>query len=167
MTDSQSIHTSTNDPTLFLLMAESYSIVYAHHSFLIHSSAVSGHLGFCYNLGYYKQCCSERQGTYVILNFDLSRVYVLLWDCWVPLWKSNWNSRNNIPPDCSVLCECQLYVCIWHSMVFSGIDPGARHSGFTSCQEHWQAVAPLCFMPISKTTGSPSCDGCIGGTAES
>ena len=34
---SRSIHISTNDPVLFLLMAEYYSIVYVYYSFFNHS----------------------------------------------------------------------------------------------------------------------------------
>ena len=44
MTLSRSIHISTNDPILFLFMAEQYAIVYRYHIFFIHSSA-DGHLG--------------------------------------------------------------------------------------------------------------------------
>ena len=43
MTDSRSIHITTNDPIFLLCVAESYSIVYMHHIF-IHSS-VDEHLG--------------------------------------------------------------------------------------------------------------------------
>ena len=37
MTGLRSINMSTNDPILFLFMAESYSIVYMNHMFFIHS----------------------------------------------------------------------------------------------------------------------------------
>ena len=37
VTDSRSIHVSTNDPISFLFMAEYYSIVYMYHIFFIHS----------------------------------------------------------------------------------------------------------------------------------
>ena len=42
---SRSIHVAKNAIISFLLMAESYSIVYMYHFFLIHSS-VDGHLGY-------------------------------------------------------------------------------------------------------------------------
>ena len=48
MTVSRSNHVSTNDPILFLFMAEQYSIVYMYHIFFIHSS-VDGHLG-CFHV---------------------------------------------------------------------------------------------------------------------
>ena len=48
MTDSRSIHISTNDPILFLFMAEWYSIVYIYHIFFIPSSII-GHLG-CFHV---------------------------------------------------------------------------------------------------------------------
>ena len=41
------IHLIRTDSNVFFLMAESYSVMYMYHSFLIHSSA-DGHLGcFC------------------------------------------------------------------------------------------------------------------------
>ena len=57
-----------------------------------------------------------------------------------------------------------LYVCIWHRMVFSSTDSGARHSGLTSCHERLQTVGPLCALaaPSVKQHGSPSCDACMG-----
>ena len=48
MTDSNSIHLTTNNPVSFPFMAESYSIVYMCHIFFIHSS-VDGHLG-CFHV---------------------------------------------------------------------------------------------------------------------
>ena len=48
MTVSRSIHVSTNDPVLFHLMAEQYSIVYMYNIFFIHSS-VDGNLG-CFHV---------------------------------------------------------------------------------------------------------------------
>ena len=48
MTDSRSIHLTTNNSILFLFMAEQYSIVYMCHSFFIHLS-VDGHLG-CFHV---------------------------------------------------------------------------------------------------------------------
>ena len=44
ITNSNTIHISTNDPTAFLFIDELYSIVYMYHSFFIHSS-VNGLLG--------------------------------------------------------------------------------------------------------------------------
>ena len=41
-------------------MAESYSVVYMYHSFLIHSSSRTSRLFPC--PGYYKQCCDEHWG---------------------------------------------------------------------------------------------------------
>ena len=43
MTDSRSIHITTNDPIFLLCVAESYSIVYMHHIFI--HSYVNEHLG--------------------------------------------------------------------------------------------------------------------------
>ena len=48
MTDSRSIHISTNHPILFLVMAEQYSTEHMYHIFFIHSS-VNGHLG-CFHI---------------------------------------------------------------------------------------------------------------------
>ena len=45
MADSRSIHISTSDPILFLVMAGQYSVEYIYHVFFIHSS-VNGHLGW-------------------------------------------------------------------------------------------------------------------------
>ena len=42
------IHLIRTDSNAFFLVAEQYSIVYMHHSFLIHSSA-DGHLG-CFHV---------------------------------------------------------------------------------------------------------------------
>ena len=44
-----SIHVATDGKVSFFLMAESYSIVYMHHFFFIHSS-IDGHLGFLHIL---------------------------------------------------------------------------------------------------------------------
>ena len=48
MTVSRSIHGSTNDPISFLLMTESYFIVYVYHIFFIHSF-IYGYLG-CFHV---------------------------------------------------------------------------------------------------------------------
>ena len=48
MADSRSIHISTNDPILFLVMAGQYSVEYIYHIFFIHSS-VNWHLG-CFHI---------------------------------------------------------------------------------------------------------------------
>ena len=48
MTDSRSLHISTNDPISLLFMAEWYPFVYMYCIFSIHSS-VSGHLG-CFHI---------------------------------------------------------------------------------------------------------------------
>ena len=48
MTDSRSIHISTNDPISFLYMAEKYSIVHMYHIFFTHSPVI-GHLG-CFHV---------------------------------------------------------------------------------------------------------------------
>ena len=48
MTESRSIHLTTNNSISFLFMAEQYSVVYMCHIFFIHSS-VDGHLG-CFDV---------------------------------------------------------------------------------------------------------------------
>ena len=49
MTDSRSIHLTTNKSVSFLFMAEYYSVVYMCHIFFTHSS-VDGHLGWLHVL---------------------------------------------------------------------------------------------------------------------
>ena len=49
MTDSGSVHIPTNDPILFLFVAEQYSTVYMYHVFFSHSF-VEGHSGYFYVL---------------------------------------------------------------------------------------------------------------------
>ena len=45
MTDSGSVHIPTNDPILFLFVAEQYSTIYMYHVFFSHSF-VEGHSGY-------------------------------------------------------------------------------------------------------------------------
>ena len=49
MTDPRSILITTNDPILFIFMAEEYSTLYMYHIFFMHSS-VNGLLGYFYIL---------------------------------------------------------------------------------------------------------------------
>ena len=86
MTDSRSIHISTNDPTLFLFMAEYYySIVYTYHILFIHSSFMNIILLPC--PGYCKQSCNEHWIAFTcfffFLNYGFLWVYAQGWNCWV------------------------------------------------------------------------------------
>ena len=63
---SRSVHIAKNASILFLLMAESYSIVYMYHIFLIHSS-VDGHLG-CFHVLAIEKSAAMTIGVHVSLR---------------------------------------------------------------------------------------------------
>ena len=58
---SSSIHIAANGKISFLLIAESYSIVYIYHIFFIHSS-ISGTSGLFLYFGYCWECCYKHWG---------------------------------------------------------------------------------------------------------
>ena len=72
MTDSRSIHVSTNDPVSFFLWLI-FCCIYVPH--LLYSFICQWALGLFPCPGYCKQCFSEHWGTCVFLNYGFLRVY--------------------------------------------------------------------------------------------
>ena len=81
---SNSIYVAANGIILIFLMAESYSIVYIYHIFLIQSS-VDGHLGCFHVLDIVNSCCNEHTGACVFFKENFVWIYAQEWDCWV-IW---------------------------------------------------------------------------------
>ena len=79
MTDSGSIHISTNVPTSFTFMPEEYCIIYIYHIFFIHSS-VNGHLG-CFHILVIVNSAAVNTGVHVTLSSLFSGVQSLMKCC--------------------------------------------------------------------------------------
>ena len=70
---SRSIHVAANGIITFFLMAESHSIVYIHHIFLIHSS-VDGHIG-CFHVLAVVNSAAIKVGVHHPLNCGFAWLY--------------------------------------------------------------------------------------------
>uniref|UniRef100_A0A8W4FKX2 Uncharacterized protein n=1 Tax=Sus scrofa TaxID=9823 RepID=A0A8W4FKX2_PIG len=84
---SRSIHVAKNASISFLLMTESYSIVYMYHIFLIHS-LVNGHLG-CFHVLAVENSAAMNTGVHVSLR-------VMVFSGWMPRSGIAWSNGSSM-----------------------------------------------------------------------